>query len=207
MEIEDHITTVREGYDAIAERYHQSRETKEDLNVAWLDGLRHLLPPEGRVVDLGCGAGVPISRYFAKRGYQVEGFDLSRAMIELARSEVPEADFTVASMEDLDFEAGSVDLVVSFFAIIHVPRVRHRELFSRIYGWLRPGGAALLSLGANDNPDQTEESWHGARMKWSHFDDVANLKMLEEAGLTIVWSEVEGAPSDRHLFVIAHKPV
>lgn len=40
-----------------------------------------MLPPHGRVLDLGCGPG-QYSRYFASQGYDVEAVDNSPAMIE-----------------------------------------------------------------------------------------------------------------------------
>ena len=145
----------------------------------------------GRVVDLGCGSGVPITRYFAARGYQVEGYDLSPAMLDVARREVPAASFTEARIEDVDLEPNSVDLIVSFFAIIHVPREEHAALFGRMRTWLRPGGMALLSLGTSDNPSGFEPDWHGAPMAWSHFDADTSIKLLREAGFDIDWSEIE----------------
>jgi SAM-dependent methyltransferase len=197
---------VETGYARIARRYHEHRLGKEAVNEAWLDGLRPLLPQSGTVVDLGCGAGVPISRYFARRGYDVFGYDLSPAMLEIARAEVPEASFERARMQDVQLPPGSVDLVTSFFAIIHVEREIHPELFRRMFAWLREGGAALLTLGANDNPEEQDPDWLGAPMAWSHFDADTNLDLLREAGFEIAWHEVEEyAPEERHLFVIARK--
>ena len=52
---------VREGYEVIADLYHLRRLAREEVNVAWLDSLSPLMPPSGKVVDLGCGAGVPVN--------------------------------------------------------------------------------------------------------------------------------------------------
>ena len=82
---------VKQGYAVIAENYHKGRLAREQVNVEWLDGLRKLLPQSGKVVDLGCGAGVPLTRYFADRGYEVTGYDISPEMLEIARREVPQA--------------------------------------------------------------------------------------------------------------------
>ena len=198
---------VRDGYAVIAPLYHARRVAKEQVNVEWLDTLRPRLPQSGLVVDLGCGAGVPITRYFATRGYEVEGYDMSPRMLEIARREVPQATFHEARMEDVDLPAESVDLITSFFAIICVPRSAHAALFSRIWTWLSPGGAALLSLGANDNPYEYDPDWHGVPMTWSHFDAETNLRLLREAGFEIQWSEIEEFEAgERHLFVIARRP-
>jgi SAM-dependent methyltransferase len=197
---------VRAGYQVIAPIYHERRVAREQANVEWLDALRPRLPAVGRVIDLGCGSGVPVTRYFATRGYQVEGFDLSPAMLDIARREVPEAAFHEARIEDVALAPQSVDLIVSFFAIIHVPRSEHARLFGRMWTWLRPGGAALLSLGSGDNPDEYDPDWHGAPMTWSHFDADTNLKMLRDAGFDLDWWEIEeSGPDERHLFVLARR--
>lgn len=198
---------VRDGYEVIAQTYHEGRVRREQATTEWLDSLRPRLPQSGRVVDLGCGSGVPITRYFATRGYLVEGYDLSPAMLEIARREVPTAIFHEARIEDLSLEPQSVDLIVSFFAIIHVPREEHGALFHRMWTWLKPGAVALLSLGTSDNPNGFEPDWHGAPMAWSHFDAETSLKLLVEAGLEIDWSEIEEFGADeRHLFVVARRP-
>jgi ubiquinone/menaquinone biosynthesis C-methylase UbiE len=198
---------VRDGYDVIAETYHGSRLAREEVNRTWLDELRPMLPSSGQVVDLGCGAGVPITRYFADHGYDVTGYDLSGEMLRLARENVPSARFEQASMLDLEFPDESIDLILSFFAIIHVDRSLHEGLFRRMFRWLRPEGAILVSLGAGDNPAQKDENWHGAPMTWSHFDAETNLGLLRGVGFHIAWSEVEEfAPNERHLFVLAQKP-
>jgi SAM-dependent methyltransferase len=127
-------------------------------------------------------------------------------MLEIARREVPSAILRERRIEDVDLAPQSIDLVVSFFAIIHVPRDEHAALFARIFTWLKPGGVALLSLGVTDNPDDFEPDWHGAPMAWSHFDAETSLRLLGDAGFEINYSEIEEfADGERHLFVIARR--
>jgi SAM-dependent methyltransferase len=197
---------VRDGYDVIAHSYHERRVAREHANIEWLDGLAAFLPGSGRVVDLGCGSGVPITRYFADRGYDVVGYDISDEMLAIARKEVPWATFYTSTIEDLTLSPSSIDIVVSIFAIIHVDRQFHESLFKSVFGWLRQGGAVLLSLGAEDNPDERQDDWHGAPMVWSHFGARANLDLLGRAGFDILWNEVEDLGGEKHLFVIGSKP-
>lgn len=51
----------------------------------------------GLVVDLGCGSGI-WADHLVQAGYQVLGIDISEAMIDLARSRVPSAEFRVDSL-------------------------------------------------------------------------------------------------------------
>ena len=51
---------------------------------------------DGRVVDLGCGSGIWAGE-LVKAGYEVTGVDISPAMLELARRQVPQAEFHCGS--------------------------------------------------------------------------------------------------------------
>jgi SAM-dependent methyltransferase len=58
--------------------------------------LRQKGKTDGLVVDLGCGSGI-LAKELRDSGYRVLGFDLSPAMIDIARERVPTADFRVRS--------------------------------------------------------------------------------------------------------------
>ena len=68
----------------------------ENAAPAVLKLLRHHRKRGGLVVDLGCGSGT-LARELCEAGYRVLGFDLSPAMIEIARGRAPDADFRVGS--------------------------------------------------------------------------------------------------------------
>ncbi len=77
-----------------------------------------------RVLDLGCGAG-PYSIWFAERGSQVSGLDLSETMLALARQKAVDRgvriDFRIADMrEPLPFNNAEFDLVFTATALHYV---------------------------------------------------------------------------------------
>ena len=83
---------VADGYDAIAERYLAwSAERPSPTRSAWLRRAVDAIPPDTDVLDLGCGAGVPMTRALAE-GRRVTGVDLSARQVELARTNVPDGD-------------------------------------------------------------------------------------------------------------------
>jgi len=71
------------------------------------------LQPGQRVLDVGCGAGAFL-RLVSERGAVAFGLDASKALIELARERLPEADLRVGDMEALPYEDDSFDLVTGF---------------------------------------------------------------------------------------------
>jgi SAM-dependent methyltransferase len=173
---DDPMALTKAGYDAAARRYLAWAQPSP-LRARYLAAMRHHLPPHARILDLGCGAGTPVARDLA-RFAAVVGIDISPTQIALARQAVPSATFIEADITQVDFSPAAFDAVVSFFAIIHVPRALHADLFARIARWLKPGGIFVASLGANDTPDVVEADWLGVPMFFSHFDAATNVALL-----------------------------
>jgi SAM-dependent methyltransferase len=67
------------------------------------------------VLDVGCGSGVFL-RAAADRAAHAAGLDASGALIEIARTRVPEADLSVGDLQFLPYEADRFDLVTGFNA-------------------------------------------------------------------------------------------
>jgi ubiquinone/menaquinone biosynthesis C-methylase UbiE len=208
---EAHKRTVEEGYDRMAESYLATKNADDPTTLAALEELTRDLPPGAAVLDLGCGAGVPVTRWLADRRFAVTGVDFSARQLELARRLVPAADFIRADLTALNLPPGSFDAVVAFYSIIHVPRTEHPGLLKDIHRWLKPGGAFLAAwaLGAWEGEESDWEGW-GAAMRWSHYDGETNLKMLREAGFEITSAEARtgkgtGDDEEAWLWVLARK--
>ena len=204
----DHKETVKAGYNAIADRYLATR-TRDSEDVRLLDELTTRLHPGARVLDAGCGAGLPISQMLSEK-FEVTGVDFSEAQIELARKNVPKAIFICQDMTKLDFPENTFDGICSYYAIIHIPREEHQALLTRFYRILKPGGLALLCLGAENLIDDIDENYLGTRMYWSHYDSETYLKMLTQCGFSIIWSKRvadESCEGTGHLFTLVQKPL
>lgn len=59
----EHKKTVKDGYNAIADQYLATR-TKKSSDVTLLDEFAKHLKPNAKVRDAGCGAGVPVAKFF-----------------------------------------------------------------------------------------------------------------------------------------------
>ena len=193
---------VREGYDKAAEAYLSTRDKFN--NLVYLQRLDALLMPHSLILDLGCGAGKPIDEYFVKHGHRVIGIDISEKQIALARKHVPEGRFLVGDMMSILKSAYTADAVVSFYAIIHVPRTLHRELFQKIHTLLRKSGYLLVTMGTRDW-EGTEENFHGVRMYWSHYGLERNRHMIKECGFEILIDEIDTSGGEKHQVILVRK--
>ena len=72
--------------------------------------------PGTRVLDIACGSGYAAG-VAAGRGAVVAALDASEALVAIARTRTPDADFRVGDMFDLPFEDGQFDVATSFNGI------------------------------------------------------------------------------------------
>lgn len=195
------IAFVKRGYDQIAATYHAQRNPLDNRDL--LEEFVRLLTPRGRVLDIGCGAGVPVTKFLVESACTVTGIDLSREMLALARKNVPQAWVLEMSMVHLAFQTQSFDGLTAFYTIFHVPRAYHPHVFAEFARVLKPGGVMLISLGWSDW-EGTEE-FHGTEMYWSHYPAETSLSLLTQAGFTLLRSELRYPGDGTHCWVLARK--
>jgi SAM-dependent methyltransferase len=201
---------VADGYDRMADRYLAWSALRPSVaRLRALDLADALIPAGADVLELGCGAGLPMTARLAI-GRNLTGVDISAEQIRRARRNVPDAIFIQADLTALEREPASLDAVVAFYCLTHVPRDEHAALFASIRRWLRPGGVFLASLGVEDDPGSVEADWLGVDMYFSHFSARVNRRLLQAAGLEVEHAEVVTEPEDRHdarfLWVVARAP-
>jgi len=139
----------------VASRFATERAAIVPESRVQIDVLLHVLrqrtQPIGRVADLGCGDGVLLDAVLAAFPTATGvALDYSEAMREraLARLAPFGARARVGAI-DLRSDAwrsaldGPVDVVVSGFAIHHLPDARKRALYAEVFGALTPGGTFL----------------------------------------------------------------
>src|SRR5438270_356408 len=129
---------VAQGYDAIAGRHAEwASHTRTDERERYTAILLNALPPGARVLELGCGVGVPTTRQLTHR-FAVTGVDISAQHIALARRNVPAATFVQADMAALDFPPASFDAVAAVERVPHVQGLRGLGVSWSPYLYLSP---------------------------------------------------------------------
>lgn len=198
---------VERGYDRIAQRY-LAGSAASPARLAYLQKVVERLPATAEVLELGCGAGVPCTQQLAKQA-DVTGVDISAAQVALAQQHVPTATVMQADMMSLAFPPATFDAIVAFYSLIHLPREELMVLLARLVIWLRPGGWFMANLGVSDNPGSIEPDWLGAPMYWSSYDAQTNLDGVQQAGLTLIETEIllddEDGENVPFLWILAQK--
>jgi len=135
----DDIRDIRHFYETL---YHY----EEDVVSIDMPRIRRYyrrfdVPSEGRLLDIGCGAGLNV-KYWEQKGFRLFGIDLSHRALKLANSVVPEAAFSVADGQNLPFDNDTFDIITALGVIEHFPNPK--KGFEETYRILKPGGKACL---------------------------------------------------------------
>jgi len=137
---------VRRLWDGRAHAWeHHAAAGLERVIDALSDACAHV---DGKsVVDLGCGNG-QLSLPLARKGAQVLAVDISARMIETvernAAREGLRIETAVRPAQELAIEPGSVDLVVSSYAMHHLYDEEKRVVLASAVTWLKPGGRVVV---------------------------------------------------------------
>ncbi len=190
---------VKKAYDKIAEEYQADRHALN--NMKELGEFAGLLPKNAKVLDVGCGAGIPVAKFLVESGFDVTGIDFSENMLRLARKNVTKATFIRKDMTKLGFADNSFDGLTAFYSIIHVPREKHFLLFKSFHRILKSIGIMLVCMG----PDEWEatEEYYGISMFWSHYSPEKSLQMIKCAGFQTVFDKILVRGKERHYWVLA----
>ncbi|AZQ40841.1 class I SAM-dependent methyltransferase [Streptomyces cyaneochromogenes] len=181
-------TGQAEAFDAIGDRYDEAFPHKEG-QVASAEWLIRSLPGEARVLDMGCGTGIPTALQLTEAGLRVVGVDLSEAMVALARKNVPNGVFHQADIADLrpggSRDLGRFDAVTAFFSLLMLPRAEIPLALRTVHHLLPPNGLFALSMVEAD-VDDFSIPFIGSTIRVSGYLRDELREVVEAAGFEIV---------------------
>ena len=142
------IDLNKRAWDSIANNY--GKRTNQELSSTFIS-FTNLLPENGKVLDLGCGTGLPYTKYLVEKNFHVTGIDLSGEMVKIASLNVPEASFIELSMNEIEYH-DKFDGVMSSFSMLLLTPKMFRETAKRVHSALVREGYFYLSLNEPINP-------------------------------------------------------
>ncbi len=102
-----------------------------------------------KILDFGCGLGRH-TVFFAKNGYEVSAFDLSKKGVlktqEWVAKEQLTVDIKVADMHDLSYPDNYFDAIFAYHVISHSDTLGVKKIINEIKRILKPNGEAYLTL-------------------------------------------------------------
>ncbi len=173
---------VTAAYSRMADLYIERFGSADSVHPDDLAFLRrHLAGLPGRVLDAGCGPG-HLTAWLAAGGCDVVGLDRVTAFLDHARATHPTCSFRYGSLAELDDEPGSLDGILAWGSVIHLPPA---DLGPALVGFrrvLRPGGVLVLALFDGTDLEPFE---HKVTRAW-FWSPAGTRQRLVAAGFTLV---------------------
>ena len=192
---------TRDVYERQAAAYDAER-SRAFFEARWLARFADTLPKDARVLDLGCGAGQPISAWLIGEGFRLTGTDFALAMLDLARSRWPDGDWRHVDMRGLDL--GEVfDGIVSWNAFFHLTPDEQRACVPRLAAHLKPGGTLLVTVG--HRAGIVSGTVAGEAVYHASLSPAEYANLLETAGLRMTAYLAEDPDCARHSILMAQK--
>jgi 2-polyprenyl-3-methyl-5-hydroxy-6-metoxy-1,4-benzoquinol methylase len=189
-----------QSYDKIADWFVNYRKTSEvDGYILW---FIERIEKGGKILDVGCGGGVPNAGFLVEKGFDVTGIDFSEQMIRLAKENVPAAKFSksdiCAFQTDEKYEG-----IVAWDSLFHLEYDKNEFAFEKLFGMLKAGGYMVFSHGGGQG--EITGTMNGENFSYSSLGPELTLQTLKEIGFQIVKYEVDCSESHGYMKAIVRK--
>ena len=172
------VQIVADGYDVIGETFAEWRDRiVGDPRAAWRGELVSRLPQGARVLELGCGGGVPDTQLLAER-FRVTGVDVSPEQVRRASAAVPSAEFVCADFTELELDRRSRSTRSPASTRSTTSRATcSRRCSGASAAGSSPAACFMTALGTSNTEGWIGE-WLGAPMFFSSFPPLTNSRLV-----------------------------
>jgi SAM-dependent methyltransferase len=132
------------GWDAIGPDT-ASPYMEEEMYAGLFKQFCQSLPSKARVLDVGCGPGIPVTNALVKASFDVIGLDISPKMIALAKRNVPDAQYTCNSATHINY-IEEFDGVVASYSLLCLDHDMFMLACGKIFLALKPLGYCFIAL-------------------------------------------------------------
>lgn len=132
------------GYEAAAPEFIRRRE-QSSIGAAMVRTWARSLPRGGAILDLGCGAGVPISEALTNEGFVVYGIDASPTLAAAFRRRFPHAHLVCEGIEHSRFFDRTFDGVIAVGLMFLLPAEVQRATIHKVGRALNVDGRFLFT--------------------------------------------------------------
>lgn len=153
-----------------------------------LDFFSLLIRPDSNVLDLACGPG-NVAKHLLRRKPQLNiiGVDLSEEMIKLARKNVPDADFYIQDIRDLNFASEQFDVIISSFCLPYLYDHEAEEFIDKISKIIANNGYIYLSAMEGEGHNfETASFTEGKQLFINYFSEEFLTGLFEKNNFEII---------------------
>jgi SAM-dependent methyltransferase len=166
----------------------------------YLDAIVEGLPQGAHVLDLGCGTGVPLARFFIERGYDVTGVDAAPEMLALCRAAFPAAEWIEQDMRTLALNR-RFDAIIAWDSFFHLPPDDQRAMFPVFGSHVAPRGMLLFTSGPAEGAAIGDLFGH--ELYHASLGPEEYRRLLAEQGLSVLLQRSEDPKCGGHTVWLA----
>jgi ubiquinone/menaquinone biosynthesis C-methylase UbiE len=189
------VIDLHELYARHAQRFDAAR-TRTLMELPYLEKATALAPPPGKVLDLGCGSGEPVARYFVEKGYRVTGIDRVHEMLEMCRARFPEMKWRHADMRHLEISE-RFEIVIAWDSFFHLSPKDQRKMFETFRKHTAPGGVLVFTSGLTEG-EAIGGDLFGDKLYHASLDTQEYALLLERHGYSVVLHRVQDPDCGGH---------
>jgi ubiquinone/menaquinone biosynthesis C-methylase UbiE len=171
-------------YDLIAGWYGTDRG--RTVGVSKTLAVAATLPAGSRILDLGCGNGVPITEALANAGHHVVGLDSSSGMLAHFRVNLPGTPVVRGDVRHCPFSDGSFDAAVSWGMLFHLPRGDQAAALASVSRVLKPGASFLFTATEIDDADEAGITGTMNGVTFHYYAVPSYRRLLADHGFVLV---------------------
>ena len=131
------------GYEPMAEEFLAGRSGV--IGVTTVRAWAQTLPRGVAAIDLGCGAGIPLTEILVSEGLDVFGVDAAPSLVRAFRRNLPKAAVVCEAVEESDFFHRTFGAVLAWGLLFLLSAEEQRRLIRKISRILAPGGSLLFT--------------------------------------------------------------
>jgi SAM-dependent methyltransferase len=170
------------------------------IEKAWLDQFLALLPPSPSILDIGCGAGEPISRYLIEQGCDVTGVDSSSAMIGVCTERFPDQNWIVSDMRTVSLDR-RFDGILAWDSFFHLCPDDQRQMFPIFRKHAQPKAALMFTSGHLHG--EAIGTLHGEPLYHGSLDGAEYRLLLQQNGFDVLKNIIEDPNCGYHTIWLA----
>jgi 2-polyprenyl-3-methyl-5-hydroxy-6-metoxy-1,4-benzoquinol methylase len=183
-------------YDLIADWY--ARDRTHLTGLPEVQTLAGSLLPGASVLDVGCGNGIPLTRFLVDAGFDVLGVDSSPRMLEKFRVNLPDTPAICEKIQACDLHGTLFDAAIAWGVIFHLTHEEQRQTFEKIAAALKPAGQFLFTSGDSDG-EKEGEPMDGVPFHYYSFSIDGYRDVLREHGLTLIHTHADPGQNTYYL--------
>lgn len=182
----------RESYNLIAPQWAAARATFFGREREYLDALLSAAPVGATILDLGCGTGRPMAEHIVAQGRRVLGVDQSEALLQMARSNLPNERWVLSTMEAFEPDQPCHGALL-WDSLFHLSRAQHEPILRKVVNALPPGARLMLTVGGSAHPAFTDTMF-GQTFSYDSNTPDESRQILARLGCHIVIGEFMNLP-------------